>query len=188
VTCSVDYQLIVGQVYKLGTDGILCRCALEHEHDPILYESHEGIAGGHNAGKAIREKFLCARIWWPSLFVDAKEYCKCAMYVNVSGSLVEEMSSLCFWLQHWNHLRNGKLILWAPSILPCIRQVHYIIMATEYLMRWVEAASVKDCTTEKMAHFIFENVITRFSYPKVLMSDHGSHFLNETIRELTRSS
>jgi hypothetical protein len=31
VTRSVDYQLIVGQLYKLGVDGILCRCVLEHE-------------------------------------------------------------------------------------------------------------------------------------------------------------
>jgi hypothetical protein len=31
VTHSADYQLIVRQLYKLGTDGILCRCAIEHE-------------------------------------------------------------------------------------------------------------------------------------------------------------
>jgi hypothetical protein len=52
VTHSTYYQLIVGKLYKLGADGILHRCALEHERDPILYEAHEGIAGGHNVGKA----------------------------------------------------------------------------------------------------------------------------------------
>jgi hypothetical protein len=31
VTHSVDYQLITGHLYNLGTDGILHRCALEHE-------------------------------------------------------------------------------------------------------------------------------------------------------------
>ena len=29
--------------------------------------------------------------------------------------------------------------------------------------------------------FIFEYVITRFGCLKILMSDHGMHFLNETI-------
>ena len=26
-----DFQLIVGQLYKIGPYGILCRCVLEHE-------------------------------------------------------------------------------------------------------------------------------------------------------------
>jgi hypothetical protein len=53
VTHSVDYQLIVGKLYKLGDDGIMHRCALEHKQDPILYEELENIARGQNANKFI---------------------------------------------------------------------------------------------------------------------------------------
>jgi hypothetical protein len=42
----VDYQLIVGNLYKLGEYGILGHCELEHERTTILEESHERIAGG----------------------------------------------------------------------------------------------------------------------------------------------
>jgi hypothetical protein len=45
------YQLIVGNLYKLGIDGILRRCVLEHERPMILSEAHEGIVGGHYVGK-----------------------------------------------------------------------------------------------------------------------------------------
>jgi hypothetical protein len=48
---------------------------LEHERMMILIESHEGIAGGHYAGKATAQIFLCEGIWWPTLHKDAKEYC-----------------------------------------------------------------------------------------------------------------
>jgi hypothetical protein len=40
---SINYQLIAGHLYKLGVNGILHRCMLEHECDMVLYEAHEGI-------------------------------------------------------------------------------------------------------------------------------------------------
>jgi transposase InsO family protein len=34
--------------------------------------------------------------------------------------------------------------------------------------------------------FIFENVITRFVYPKVFMTNQGAQFLNDTIHKITQ--
>jgi hypothetical protein len=47
----VDFSLIVGQLYKMGPDEILRRCVMEGEIPMILAEAHEGIVGGHYAGK-----------------------------------------------------------------------------------------------------------------------------------------
>lgn len=60
VVRSADYQLIAGQQYKLGVDGILQRCVLDHERRDILWECHQGIAGGHENGKATALKVLQA--------------------------------------------------------------------------------------------------------------------------------
>jgi hypothetical protein len=60
----------------MGTDNILRRCLLEHEIPRILTEAHEGIVGGHYAGKATTQEVLCARLWWPIVHRDAKEYCQ----------------------------------------------------------------------------------------------------------------
>lgn len=57
----------------------------------------------------------------------------------------------------------------------------YIITAIEYLSRWVEEWPMKDCTTTTAVKFLFEYVLTRFGCPNILMSDRGTHFLNETI-------
>jgi hypothetical protein len=51
VVRATDYQLIAGHLYKLGIDNILRRCVLEHERPMVLLEAHEGIVGGHYAGK-----------------------------------------------------------------------------------------------------------------------------------------
>jgi transposase InsO family protein len=61
----------------------------------------------------------------------------------------------------------------------------YIIATTEYLTRWVEAREVNECSATTVAHFIFDDIITRFGGPKILMSDQGPHFINKTVEALT---
>jgi hypothetical protein len=47
----------------------------------------------------------------------------------------------------------------------------YIITMTEYLTMWEQAPITKYCSIEKTTHFLFEQVITRFGCPRILMSD-----------------
>jgi hypothetical protein len=74
VVRAVDFQLIVGQLYKMGPDRILRRCVMEDEIPLILEEAHEGIIEGHYAGKETTQKVLRAGLWWPTLHKDAKDY------------------------------------------------------------------------------------------------------------------
>ena len=62
--------------------------------------------------------------------------------------------------------------------------VHYIITATDYLKRWAEATPMKDYTTTTTTRFLFENVVARFGFPKILISEQGTHFVNKIIVEL----
>jgi hypothetical protein len=68
--------LIVGNLYKFGVDGILRCCVLEHERPMILEEAHDGIPGGHYAGRETAQKIFCMGIWWPTLHKYVKEYCQ----------------------------------------------------------------------------------------------------------------
>lgn len=38
---------------------------------------------------------------------------------------------------------------------------------------------MKDFNAATTTKFIFEYILSRFGYPKILMSDRGSHFFNE---------
>ena len=63
--------------------------------------------------------------------------------------------------------------------------VRYITIATDYLTRWEEVVPVKYCTAATTSQFLFENVITRFGFPKILINNQGTHFVNKLIIELT---
>ena len=45
-----------------------------------------------------------------------------------------------------------------------------------------------DCTAATAAKFIFDNIVTRFGCPRILMNDHGSHVINQTMKALIKES
>ena len=61
----------------------------------------------------------------------------------------------------------------------------YIIIAIDYSTRWLEATPVGDCTATTTTRFLFDNIVTHFGFPRILMSDQGSHFINRTVNTLT---
>ena len=61
----------------------------------------------------------------------------------------------------------------------------YIIVAMDYFSRWPEARAVKKANAETVATFIYEEIICRYGTPKIIQSDQGTHFVNETIKLLT---
>jgi hypothetical protein len=61
----------------------------------------------------------------------------------------------------------------------------YIIVAVDYFTKWAEAMPTFDNTGKHASLFIFNHIITRFGIPQAIVTDHGSHFQNFMMSELT---
>ena len=61
---------------------------------------------------------------------------------------------------------------------------HHIIVAVDYFTKWDEAMPTVKSSGETTAHFVFNQIITRFGISKELVTDHGSHFQNRMMEEL----
>ncbi|CAN6557395.1 unnamed protein product [Malus baccata var. baccata] len=63
---------------------------------------------------------------------------------------------------------------------------NYILLAVDYVSKWVEAKATRTNDSKVVADFMKTNIFSRFGMPRVLISDEGSHFCNRTIEALLK--
>ncbi|KAI5055206.1 hypothetical protein GOP47_0030351 [Adiantum capillus-veneris] len=69
---------------------------------------------------------------------------------------------------------------------PTINGNRYIIVATEYLTRWCEAAPIPDATAPTVTHFLLHNIIMRHTCPEAILFDQGHQFVSDTLQILSQ--
>jgi hypothetical protein len=62
---------------------------------------------------------------------------------------------------------------------------HYIIVVIEYFSKWVEAMRKFSNDGQMDALFILNQIVSRFSIPKDIFTDHKNHFQNKMMTKLT---
>jgi hypothetical protein len=61
----------------------------------------------------------------------------------------------------------------------------WIIVATDYFTKWVEAKSYAELTSKEVCDFVEEHIVTRFGVPETIITDNGTIFTAERFREYT---
>ncbi|XP_024163856.1 uncharacterized protein LOC112170792 [Rosa chinensis] len=62
----------------------------------------------------------------------------------------------------------------------------YILLAVDYVSKWVEAQATRTNDSKVVADFLRSNIFSRFGMPRAIISDGGSHFCNRSIEALLR--
>jgi len=83
----------------------------------------------------------------------------------------------------------GHFTKWGIDFITCNPHLAgghaYIILAVDYFTKWVEAMPTFSADGKTTATFIFYHIIARFGVPQAIITDHGSHFRNIMMNELT---
>ena len=61
----------------------------------------------------------------------------------------------------------------------------YIIVAVDYSTKWAEAMPTYAEDSKTAILLLFNHIISRFGIPRVIVTDHGSHFENKMMAELS---
>ncbi|XP_059636672.1 uncharacterized protein LOC132278798 [Cornus florida] len=69
--------------------------------------------------------------------------------------------------------------------LPTARsQNKYVLLATDYFTKWVEAEPYPSVTQTQVRRFIWNNIICRFGIPRSIVMDNGTDLDSKQVREL----
>ena len=64
-----------------------------------------------------------------------------------------------------------------------VRQLKFLIVGIDYFTKWVEAEALATITENNVRSFVWRSIICRFGIPKVLISDNGKQFDNDSFQD-----
>ena len=59
----------------------------------------------------------------------------------------------------------------------------WILAATDYFTKWVEAIPMKNVTAKDVINFVKEHIVYRFGIPQTITTDQGSVFITEEFKQ-----
>jgi len=181
---SQQYRIIGDTLYRRGADLVFRRCLTHEEAEKVLNDCHSGACGGHMSGYATAQKVLRAGYFWPSMFKDciiAVRKChNCQVFDRKMRAPPAPLHPI---------IAVGPFAKWGIDFITCNPHSAgghaYIILAVDYFTKWAEAMPTFDASGKTAAVFVFNHIITRFGVPQAIITDHGSHFRNIMMTELT---
>ena len=131
-------------------------CAIEAEYIPLLEQAHKGVAGGHFSA-AVRTMIIIqtAGIWWPTLSNDAEEFVKRCDECQRTKTPIKKDKMPLRPMMGTRAFAKWKIDFVGPINPPAYRShAQYIIVATDYLTKWVEAKATIKSGTRTTAQFL----------------------------------
>ena len=120
--------------------------------------------------------------YWPTLFKDnfewVKHYDRCQRMGNINRR--NEMSLQGILVVQIFYLWGIDFMGPFPSSFGNL----YILLAVNYVSKWVEAIACPRNDANTGVGFIQRNILNRYEAPRTIISDKGSHFANKMFAKL----
>ncbi|KAM1510080.1 hypothetical protein EV1_018924 [Malus domestica] len=171
-------------LWKYCSNQILRRCVHDSEFLLIIRFCHTYANGGHFGTQRTALKVLECGFYWLTLFKDARTYCptcdRCQRTGNIrtKDQMPQQPLSFVEIFDVWGIDFMG--------LFPLSYGFTYILLAVDYVSKWVKAKATRTNDSKVVADFVKTNIFVRFGMPRVLISDGGSHFCNQTIEALLK--
>ncbi|GFS29582.1 hypothetical protein Acr_00g0007310 [Actinidia rufa] len=178
---SAKFCLLYGTLYKRSFLGPLLKCLRLEEAEYVLREIHEGICRNHSGARSLVTKAIRQGYFWLQMEQDAVSFTrkcdKCQRFALVSHLPHIEMVLMT---SQWSFAQRGVDILGPLPQAPLQRK--FLIVATNYFTKWLEAELLAKITEKNTRNFIWRNIICQFEIPKIIIFDNTKQFDNDGLK------
>uniref|UniRef100_A0A2N9HYM4 Integrase catalytic domain-containing protein n=1 Tax=Fagus sylvatica TaxID=28930 RepID=A0A2N9HYM4_FAGSY len=180
---ALRYFVEGGTLFRKGFHEEPLRCLSLSESQMVMKETHAGECGEHQGKNRLYQCLLTLGYYWPTMKKDAADFVKTCHTCQVQANLIHT---------HPTSLQNmatpWPFHTWGLDLIGPINSASgghiWILVATEYFTKWIEAIPLRKATGAAVANFIREHIITRFGILYKLVTDNGTPFINKDVREV----
>ncbi|GJU16256.1 reverse transcriptase domain-containing protein [Tanacetum coccineum] len=158
-------------LFRTCADQIIRRCVFGQEALEILKACHEGPTGGHHSANITARKVFDAGFFWPTIYKDDFNLIKSCDSCQRQGKIYQrnEMPQ--------NAIQVCEIFdIWGIDFMrpfPSSRGNKYILVAVDYLSKWVEAKALPTNDARVVVKFL-KSLFSRFGAPRAIISDRGT--------------
>jgi hypothetical protein len=144
-------------------------------------EFHGGFCGGHFAAKTTTQKILKEGYYWPTIFSDVHQFvwkCEpCHLFIGKHKLAALPLQPVVVEapFQQWGLEFIGKFNDNSSN------GYSWVLIATDYFTKWVEAIPTKSATEKVVMDFLEDRIITRFGVPSKIVTDNAKAFCSAEI-------
>jgi hypothetical protein len=152
-------------------------------YEKDIKEFHKGDCGGHHYWKTTAHKILRVGFYWPSIFLDVyKEVSSCHECQIFDGKrklqpLPLKPISVEAPFMQWGLDFIGEI---HP---PSSAQHRWILTATDYFTKWIEAVPTRQATDTVIIQFLESNILSRFGCPVKIITDNATTFKSKKMEK-----
>ncbi|GKB99511.1 reverse transcriptase domain-containing protein [Tanacetum coccineum] len=168
-------------LFKTYADQVIRRCVSGQEAVDILTACHSGPTGGHYGANYAAKKAFDLGFYWPTIYKDAYELvrnydsCQCQGKISQRDEMPQISIQVCEIFDVWGIDFIGPF--------PSSRGNKYILVAVDYLSKWVEAKALPTNDARVVVKFL-KSLFARFGTPRAIISDHGTQFCNDKLAKV----
>ncbi|GJR01925.1 reverse transcriptase domain-containing protein [Tanacetum coccineum] len=146
-------------LFKICADQVIRRCVFGKEAHDILMACHDGPTGGHHGANYTARKVFDSGFFWPTIYKDAHELVKncnsCQRQGKVSqrDEMPQNSIQVCEIFDVWGIDFMGPF--------PSSKGNKYILVAVDYLSKWVEAKALPTNDARVICKFL-KSLFARF--------------------------
>ncbi|GKA79859.1 reverse transcriptase domain-containing protein [Tanacetum coccineum] len=137
---------------------------------------NHGPTGRHYGANYTAKKIFDSGFYWPTIYKDAHDFvtrcdiCQRQGKISQRDEMPQNSIKVCEIFDVWGIDFMGPF--------PSSRGNKYILVAVDYLSKWVKAKALP--TNNALVVFKFlKSLFARFGAPRAIISDRGTHFCND---------